>query len=458
MKMLVTCSVVLFVASFESGCSKSQTESALEGGAERNAESFKLQDIATDESDPLNRPDSEPSIAVNPVAPNEIAVVAFSGNWGPDRMAPIWKSRDGGQTWKKILQLPQPRADLRGPGDQKIAFDWSGKLFVTELGSDDRTAYDFIYKQENADPDKPLKPGRLYGDDQPLVEASQRQGSNCSNSTYSVWLKTGLDRSMNSVSIDGGNNVVDAAVGDSGYKNRTTRVAIASDGKVFSVYKTREGKASPEGFEPVHFLVKRSDDCGRTWEGLGKQGGISVHGVDPVMTLYTDNFGNPMKGKVGRARSSDCWIAIDLSTNAVFVAYVRKDASGLAQIYVARSLDMGKSWNSSRITDGKHHSAYPEIAVTQNSRVGVLYVDYDDSGQSNIFRHQFAMSNDRGSSWSNQVLQSMDPNVLANAQSGYLWGDYEGLTSSGDSFFGVFTGESIGRSVRQLDPIFFRIK
>ena len=39
---------------------------------------------------------------------------------------------------------------------------------------------------------------------------------------------------------------------------------------------------------------------------------------------------------------------------------------------------------------------------------------------------------------------------------GFLWGDYEGLTAMGNTFYGVFTGESIGRSMRQLDPIFFR--
>lgn len=40
--------------------------------------------------------------------------------------------------------------------------------------------------------------------------------------------------------------------------------------------------------------------------------------------------------------------------------------------------------------------------------------------------------------------------------SGFLWGDYEGLTAIGQTFYGVFTGQSNGRATSQLDPIFFK--
>lgn len=90
--------------------------------------------------------------------------------------------------------------------------------------------------------------------------------------------------------------------------------------------------------------------------------------------------------------------------------------------------------------------------------VGVLYVDYDDSGTATIFRHRFARSFNRGLTWSERNLQSMDPEPLANAYNEWLWGDYEGLTAAKNIFYGVFTGESSGRTTPQLDPIFFRQK
>jgi hypothetical protein len=52
----------------------------------------------------------------------------------------------------------------------------------------------------------------------------------------------------------------------------------------------------------------------------------------------------------------------------------------------------------------------------------------------------------------------MNPNPLSNAASGFLWGDYEGRTTARNTFYGVFAGESSGRTTLQLDPIFFRQK
>src|SRR5712692_5996043 len=108
-----------------------------------------LVDIATDATDPLNLGDTEPSIAVNPATPLDIAVVTFSGNWSPANpaiMAPVWKSNDGGMTWRKVFQIPRPAPGLSGPGDQKIDFDAAGNLFIAELASSPTLLQDFIYR------------------------------------------------------------------------------------------------------------------------------------------------------------------------------------------------------------------------------------------------------------------------------------------------------------------------
>src|SRR5262249_27671650 len=101
--------------------------------AARN-DSGALVDVATDDTDPGNYADTEPSIAGNPVNPLEIAIVTFSEPWSGTRAAPVWKSSDGGTTWRKVFQIPQPVAGSNGPGDQKIAFDARGRLYVAELG------------------------------------------------------------------------------------------------------------------------------------------------------------------------------------------------------------------------------------------------------------------------------------------------------------------------------------
>lgn len=409
-----------------------------------------LRDIATDATDPFNLGDTEPSIAVDPSNPLRIAVVSFSEPWGA-LGAPVWMSADGGLTWTKIRVIPQPPTGLSGPGDQKAVFDSTGRILIVEM---DMAANDFVYRQTGA-PGTPLTAGTTFGDDQPHLEVDITAASPCFNRIYAPFLNFSgaLQRSNVMRSADFGVTVPVSVAGSPAFNNRTTRIAVAPNGRPYIVYKTREGSAGAN-FENAHFRVMRSDDCGVTWNGLGPTG-VSVHGAATVQTWFTTSFGNPAKGKVARARSSDAWIAVDPGDGDVYVAFVNRDVSGFGQIFAARSTDQGATWTFNRVTDGTHHSAFPEIAVTANGSVGVLYIDFDDSGPSTIFRHRFARSFDDGVTWTDKNLQSMNPTPFANAGNGFLWGDYEGLTASGNTFYGVFTGESIGRTTPQLDPIFF---
>ena len=139
------------------------------------------------------------------------------------------------------------------------------------------------------------------------------------------------------------------------------------------------------------------------------------------------------------------------------MSYVNKDSSGFAQLYVARSSDNGVNWTSKRVTDGTHNSAFPEIAVTSRGTVGVLYIDYETRERVTFYRHHFSRSIDLGASWNDEILQVMEPSTFPNTKiNAIVWGDYEALTAVGSSFYGVFTGQSIGRAIPQLDPIFFR--
>jgi hypothetical protein len=330
-----------------------------------------LQDIAVRAGDNSSSvAHTEPSIAVNPRNPKQIAVVAFSGNWGPSSGAPVWKSDDGGTTWRKVLQLPQPAAGQSGPGDQKIAFDRNGNLYVAELALDSlNNTYNYIYRQ-NETADATMLVGAAYGDDQPHLDIDKVTASSCLDSLYSPWLDTRNtpNRSNVEISSNFGVNVTDVAAGDTSRgPNRTTRIALASNGRAYIVYKMREGASTNPGFEKAHFVVQRSDDCGANWTGL--RNASSVTGDTQVETYFTLDFGGGGGTVINRARSSDAWIAVDPVTEDIYVSYVNRDTSGFAQIYVARSTDNGNSWTSHRVTDGTHNSAFPEIAVTDRGTV-----------------------------------------------------------------------------------------
>src|SRR5262249_27742348 len=82
--------------------------------------------------------------------------------------------------------------------------------------------------------------------------------------------------------------MTDVAVGNTAFPNRTSRIALAPNGKAYVVYKTREGSvpfslpgSGSSDFENAHFNVMRSDDCGGTWSALGATG-VSVGGADSL--------------------------------------------------------------------------------------------------------------------------------------------------------------------------------
>jgi hypothetical protein len=404
-----------------------------------------LVDIANNATDPFNLEDTEPSIAVNPLNPLQIAVVSFSGGWSTatGERGPVWMSMDGGVTWAKNLVLTAPTAASTGSNDQKLVWAADGNLYIAELAAGENVPDGFIFRPSGSN----WISGAAFGDDQPMIEST-------GTTRLAPWLNTvaSPDRSMSERTTNNGVTVTQMGIGSTSFDNRTTRIAVGPTGAAYILYKTRQGGSGD--FETATFRVMRSTNAGASWNSPG----VPVH-PGTVQTWFTSAWGNAKNGgKVGRARSSDGWIAVNPNSGDVWAVYCNRDASTFGQIYAVRSIDGGTTWNTPvRVSDGAHNSAYPEIAVASTGAVGVLYIDYDDSGAQTVYTHRMARSFDDGATWKRIGLQSLTTQTLANARDGYLWGDYEGLTVAGNQFFGVFTGQSIGRAVVQFDPIFFTI-
>ena len=253
--------------------------------------------MATNATDPGNQRDTEPSIAVNPLNPLEIVIVSFAEAWTAATGAPVWRSTDGGITWNKIFILPRPGAST-APGDQKIQFDRNGNLFVAELASGIVQPRCLIFRQTGA-PGTNLTGGAFYGDDQPMLDIDKTAASPFAGRDYSAWLDFSFANPLSTVarSTNGGATVTNVAAGsNASFPNRTTRSAVAPDGKAYIVFKTREGQVGATKFENAHFRVKRSDDGGVTWNALGATG-VSVHGATQMQTWFTTSWGNAAKGR-----------------------------------------------------------------------------------------------------------------------------------------------------------------
>src|SRR6185369_17098198 len=223
--------------------------------------------------------------------------VSFSEGWGPGSNAPVWRSTDEGLTWTKQRQLPQPNSSSSAPGDQKIAFDANGKLYVTELAFGMTSPRLFIFRQTGTST-AALTVGNVYGssnDDQPHLDIDQFRASSFLGRLYSPWLDFSQTRERSTManSIDGGANLNSVGAGNNAsFVNRTTRMAVGPNGRAYVIYKTREGTTgAASGFENVHFVVNRSDDGGARWDAIGANG-VCVHGTPTVQTFFTTSFGN----------------------------------------------------------------------------------------------------------------------------------------------------------------------
>src|ERR1700674_64928 len=69
--------------------------------------------------------DSEPSLAVNPSNPLQIAASAFTPDPSEGPRAPIYVSTDGGNTWTLNSIVPSTVADGSVTGDITVAFGTS---------------------------------------------------------------------------------------------------------------------------------------------------------------------------------------------------------------------------------------------------------------------------------------------------------------------------------------------
>ena len=105
-----------------------------------------VKDIATDTTDPTNSSGygTQYRLSIGSI-PNASAVVAFSGSATATVGAPVWKSDDGGLTWRKVNQLLRPSGISSLPNDQKIAFDAQGRLFVAALGITPAKRHPLLY-------------------------------------------------------------------------------------------------------------------------------------------------------------------------------------------------------------------------------------------------------------------------------------------------------------------------
>src|SRR5215471_4006034 len=135
--------------------------------------------------------DSEPTIAVNPANPQQIAASAFTPDPSEGPRAPIYVSVDGGNTWTLNSIVPSTVADGSATADITVAFGGSSNILYAGIirfpFPDDRTRLNILRTNDfqSTSTMKVLVDRIGRGVDQPYVQATTvKNGSNKKDCVY----------------------------------------------------------------------------------------------------------------------------------------------------------------------------------------------------------------------------------------------------------------------------------
>lgn len=415
---------------------------------------------------------SEPSIAVNPANPDEIAITRFGFPWSGGNAA-VLHSTDGGLTWVNRQTIPVPPGvpGTSGcPCDQTIDFGRDGRLYgtfltvagpantrvVTGSTTDVTSAAAWAW---NGNPAQ-VTSGPRTNVDQPWLLVNRDPATAGQDNVYVAYddfggspdARVGVSYGTNPVNI-----TQDQRAGTESPLATNPGLRMAADprnGAMYVLYEQSSGGGQPRS---VTYRLNRSSNGGATWGLNGNADGLVVDTVNSDQAPGFKFGGvNALLGGVDHA-------AVDPNTGDVYVVY-GQDVTGGNQIRVRRLQDNGMGGltvGAATIVSASTNAALPSVAVLTDGTVGVLYDSFDGiSGGFPQFTAHLATSTNQGATFNDIVLQTfLSPsNDNGNVRQRVL-GDYQQMKAVGSTFYGVFSGNrsGFGGMISQIDPIFFKV-
>ncbi|HEV8558148.1 MAG TPA: sialidase family protein [Actinophytocola sp.] len=395
---------------------------------------------------------NEPSIAINPANPNEIAITRFTFAW-PNN-ADVLHSTDSGQTWTNRTSIPVPPgvSGTSGcPCDQTIDYGRDGTLYGTFLtstsvvtGSTTDPTQASAW-QWNGNPAQTTN-GTHAQPDQPWLLVNRDPTTAGQDDVYVAYdhfagnPDARVAVSYGAIPVD---ITADNIAGTESPLATNPGLRMANDprnGTMYALYEQSTGNTQPKN---VTYRLNRSTNGGATWTLNGNTDGLVVD------TVNSDQAPGFKFGTVNALLGGVDHAAVDPTNGDVYVAY-GQDVSGGNRLRLRRLTDngsggltVGPAVNVSTSTD----AALPSVAVTSDGTIGVLYDTFDGTTSTGfpIFTAHLAQSTDHGATFTDTVLQSFQSPATDNSDPRQrVLGDYHQLKSVGRNFYGVFSGNTSG--------------
>jgi hypothetical protein len=383
--------------------------------------------------------DSEPSIAVNPNDPTRIVGTAFTPDPFGGDAAPVYVSEDGGLSWVLRSTVPSEKQTQDISGDFGGA---SGNYYAGLLKLPGDLLLSVVRAADVASNTVMTEAGRRSKVDQPFVRAVTVGGRDrvyvgfndlgaASRRTASVFL-----------SLDGAAptpkfralQLEKRATGSAGQDGPQVRPAVHRDGVVYVAFYGWRAFDRASNRVTADVVVMRDDAGG---------------GAATPFTALTD----PTDGVAGRIVAAGVkftWNAqmgqqrlggdIAISVNPkdkdeVYLAWADVQPAGYT-LHLRRSADGGRTWSANDLRTIAL-ATNPALAVNAQGVACFLYQRVVGTGAGEHWRTVIERSVG-GANWATSVRADVPASSPAPQFQPYI-GDYVGLTSVGDNFFGVFS-------------------
>jgi hypothetical protein len=405
-----------------------------------------------------------------------VVITAGFGGWG--FYAPLWLSRNGGNTWSKEFTInPPPGVPPGCPCDQTVDFSFFTGLAGTFLASDGNvysgltrnpTIPAFHYFQSPPGVAQPTNHLDGTNVDQPWLLVGPPPGVSRKQENVYVAYDNGVDRIPEpemrvavAKASDPLTFTVDNRSGlSTGGINPGHRLAIdENSGAVYSIFQRRTGPGAGDS-QKIDYMLNRSTDGGVTWGLPGFPDGIMVANADSTQPRPKFCTVNALLGGVDHA-------TVDPRTGDVVYVYGNRDSTtGNNRLAMKRLTDDGAGGLAKGpeiFVTGQVQAAIPSVAITTNGTIGVFYYTCDGLSFTGypILTAHFAVSTDQGANFTDLVLETFLSPAMddPNDQNQRVLGDYVQVKAFENQFYGGFTGNGapFGRNISDNDPIFYNV-
>src|SRR5581483_1559516 len=384
---------------------------------------------------------SESDIRINYWNPSKI--ISASNNIGGSGLQGMYYSSDGGVTWGQTT-LPLATGDSYH-SDPTVEWTSDGTAWSSTMGINGNTLKVQSYKSTNGGAtwtfDGTISGSQTNTDKQ--MEWVDHSGSSAyANNIYVIW-HNGNPAFMNRRTSTGWGAPIQVS------SSETTGTAIGADvktnsaGDVFGFY--------PDTGSRGIYIVKSTN------------GGASYAAPVKIVTTYDSyDIGVPafssrrillyVSGGAYRNGTTNNVYALwtDLSGDTGCTAAANEPGTNASstcktRIWFSRSTDGGATW-SARVKINNQSSLNdqfnPFLAVDEtNGTIGAMYYDTVNDPNRKKVDVYYQMSSDGGATWQTpvKVTTAMTDETVTGADSGNQFGDYNGLSGYGNSFFPSWT-------------------